>query len=193
MFPNYDTTYGIDPNTNQSVQQYSPNNVAAGLLELSNLHQSLLAVGGLIATGNQDEPNVIIRKPWLDAPDGAYPFDEGNSVVLPAVGVSAVLVSHTVPLGYDGVINAYSWNFLGASFVDGSGDIVVQILRNGTPIRNYDHVTVQKGSIEIPRPIAPMRIYSGQVISIVVAHAGNVALNGNIVGTLVGYDYPSRG
>ena len=38
------------------MQQYSPNNVAAGLLELSNLHQSLLAVGGLIATGNQDEP-----------------------------------------------------------------------------------------------------------------------------------------
>ena len=33
-----------------------------------------------------------------------------------------------MPLGYDGVINAYSWNFLGASFVDGSGDIVVQIL-----------------------------------------------------------------
>lgn len=173
------------------------NDTAQSLVELAALHNTLLAQQGGIATGTADNPNaqvpqVFVRRPWLDAPSGAVPFDPQLSVTLGAVGVTTLIVSHTVPDGYDGVINAYSWNTTAAGFIDGSGDIIVVMLRNGAPVRNYEAITVQKGSVQIPRPIAPMRVYSKDVISLSVTHAANNILAGNVIASLVGYDYPSE-
>jgi hypothetical protein len=188
---------GISANTNLGSTQ-PPNAKATSLEELASLHQDYLATRQGIATGKNDVDinRTMVRKPWLDAPDGSISFDPETAVALPAIGGGTVeVVRHVVPEGYDGVINAYSWNYTGANFVDGSGDIVVMMLRNGTPIRNYNNITVQKGCIQIPRPIAPLRIYSNQVISLVVTHIADSfgVLAGNIIGSLVGYDYPSRG
>ncbi len=197
----------IDPSTGGLVYTNNPkytspdmeSNTALGLSELATLHAQLLVNGNLIATGTgdsqtQQNPVATERKPWLDAPDGAVPFDPQTAVALPTIlGTTAVIVSYLCPDGRDGVINAYSWNFTGGGFVDGSGDIVVQILRNGVPIRNYENIVVQKGSIQIARPIAPLRVYSKDLIQMVVNHVANGLLAGDVVGSFVGYDYPSRG
>jgi hypothetical protein len=70
---------------------------------------------------------------------------------------------------------------------------VAQVLRDGSPVRNYENIVVEKGSVAIPRPIAPLRIFSGQTINLVVNHVSNILLNGNMVGSFVGYFYPSQG
>ena len=172
------------------------NQTATGLAEVASLHNSLLTTNLLISSGtgsdpNAQQPTTTVRRPWLEAPEGAVPFDPQISIALPGVGTTATIVTLTVPDGYDGVINAYSWNFTGGGFVQGSGDLVVQVLRNGAAVRNYDNILVEKGSIQQPRNISPLRIYSGQVISLVINHAANALLNGNIIGCFSGYFYPS--
>ena len=172
------------------------NQTANSLLELSGLHDTLLVNGQLIGTGTGDSgsganPATTIKKPWLDAQDGAVPFDQQTAAPLGIVGTTASVVSITVPTGYDGVINAYSWNFTGGGFVQGSGDLVAQVLRNGVSIRNYNNILTEKGSPQIARPIAPLRLYSNDVISLTVNHVANVMLTGNLIGSFVGWFYPS--
>lgn len=172
------------------------NNSANGLMELAELHKTLLMGNGLIASGTGDdkakqEPTYVVQRPWLEAPEGNVPFDPQTAVALPVAATYTTVVSLVVPDGYDGVINAYSWNFTGGGFTQGSGDIVVQVWRDGVPIRNYDNITVEKGTIAQPRNISPLRIYSKQVITLAVSHVANGLLNGNVVGSFVGYFYPS--
>ncbi len=171
-------------------------NVASGLLNLADLHTTLLQQQGLIATGTGSDPNrqqvvATIGRPWVEQPDNSDPFDYESGVALPGVGATSTVVSFPVPIGSDGVINAFSWNFTGGGFTQNSGTIIVQLLRNGVPIKNYDNITVEKGSIQQPRQISALRIYSGQVISMVVTHVADVTLNGNVVGSFVGYTYPN--
>jgi hypothetical protein len=174
----------------------SLNQTANGLAELATLHNTLLVNNLLVSSGTGSDaaaqsPTYVVQRPWLSMPEGGVPFDQSNTVNMPAVGLSAVVVTLIVPDGYDGVINAYSWNDLGGGFTSGSGDLQVQLLRNGAPIRNYDNILVEKGTPEIPRQISPLRIYSGQTIQIVINHLANPLLAGNINGSLVGYFYPS--
>jgi hypothetical protein len=175
---------------------YSLNNAANDLSELAILHNQLLTTGKLIITGTGGDTAPLptystVRRPWLDAPEGAVPFDPQTAVALGAVGTIVTVVSLTVPDGYDGVINAYSWNFTGAGFVEGSGDLIAQVLRNTAAVRNYDNILVEKGTIAQPRPISPLRVYSGQIISLTVNHVANPLLVGNLVASFVGYFYPS--
>ena len=174
------------------------NDSANELSELAALHQSLLVGGQLVATGTGGDdgtsnlPVSTVRKPWLDAPDNSVPFDSAGALALPNVGSTGIVTTFTVPDGLDGVINAYSWNFIGGGFVQGQGDVVAQVLRNGAAVRNYDNILVEKGSVGIPRPIAPLRLYSGDVIQLLVNHVANALLLGNVVASFVGYFYPSR-
>lgn len=191
-----DTTTDDSTLTNQS----NVNNAGLTLNELAALHAQLLVGMDLIGTGTgggtsdmSGVPNLVVRRPWLEPPDGYVPYDEQSVADLPAVAANVILTTITVPDGMDGVINAISWNFVGGSFSQGSGDIVVQIRRNTTPIRNFQNILVEKGTIDIPRTISPIRVYSKEVIDIFVSHAANPALNGSIVGCLQGYFYPSKG
>lgn len=184
-----------------STDALSLNSQASSLSELAALHATRLQILALVSSGsgnsnsNGTQPIDTIKRPWLDPPEGSVTFDQSNTMVvpLPAIGTEAVVVSMVVPDGMDGVINAWSWNFTGGGFTQGSGDISVQMLRNAAAVRNFENVLVEKGSIQIPRPVSPIRIWSGQTINIVVAHDANVTLNGNVVGSLLGYFYPSKG
>ncbi len=172
------------------------NTQANELNELAVLHNTLLCSNLLVSSGTGDNPaaqlpTYTVKRPWLDMPEGGVPFDPQYSVALGVVGTTVTVVTLVVPEGYDGVINAYSWNFTGGGFVQGSGDLVAQVLRNGAAVRNYDNILVEKGSIQTPRPISPLRIFSNQIITLVVNHAANGLLNGNVVGCFSGYFYPS--
>ncbi len=187
---NLQTLHG-DVTDNTSVNQ-----IANGLLELANAHNTLLVNNQLVASGTGDSvaaqnPTHIVARPWLEAPEGAVPFDPQTAAALTGVGTQVEVVRLVVPDGYDGVINAFSWNFTGGGFVQGDGSLQAQILRNGAAVRNYDNILVEKGTIAIPRPISPLRIYSGQVITLVVNHLANGLLAGNLIGCFSGYFYPS--
>lgn len=175
----------------------SYNNVANELNELANLHNTLLVNNLLVSSGTGNDtaaqqPTYTVKRPWLDMPEGGVPFDPQESVTIDTtIPSQTVIVTLVVPDGYDGVINAYSWNFTGGGFVNGDGSLQAQILNNGAAVRNYDNILTEKGTPAIPRPISPLRIYSGRTYKLVVNHLGNPLLNGNGIGGFSGYFYPS--
>ena len=168
--------------------------------------QQTIANSGVLvsASAGTENENVVVKRPWLEPPEGYSPFDAQDGIDLPVVGAAsttpltsatgaAVVLTFVVDNGYDGVINFLSDNFLGGGFQDFSGDIIWQLYADSAPIRNFNNITAQKGTVEQPRTVSPIRIYSGQTISFVVIHAANVTLNGPVVCTLTGYTYPNRG
>ena len=182
----------------------SMNQAANALGELATLHNTVIAGGNAIATGTGGgnptdnyaarHPTFVVRRPWLDMPDGGIPFDQQQTDVLGAVGSQVAGATVVVPIGYDGVINGFSWNFnptTAVLFGQGSGDLQAQILRNGAAVRNYDNILVEKGCVLATRPINPIRVYSGQVMGIVINHVANVLLVGNVTTAFMGYFYPS--
>lgn len=201
LTPNAGSTVGtsVDTSTDTISNMYGVSTSVQtmnDLSELATLHGTLLSKALEISTGTGDQasyqqPSAIVKRPWIDPPDGSVSYDQHGVLALPVPGNSGNVLSFTVPDGYDGVINAFSWNFVGGGFTDGSGTIIVQLLRGNAAIRNYDNILVQCGTVGVPRPISPIRIYSGQTITMFVNHASDPTLNGNVVGSILGYFYPS--
>lgn len=183
---------------NKSTNLAFLNPEATGLLELAEMHNQLLARQNLIASGTGDDtkkqqPTYVVNRPWIEPPEGSVPFDPQTVIALGIVGTTVTVVTLVVPPGMDGTIQSYSWNFVGGGFNNGSGDLQAQLLRNGVPIRNYENILVEKGTVAQPRTISPLRVYSGQTITLTVKHVANIGLNGNLNASLVGYFYPSQG
>lgn len=134
--------------------------------------------------------------PWVTPPAGFESFDAQGVVALvnpPAAGATAIILTFTVPQGFDGVIKRISHNTAFGGFVNGSGDIRWRILVGGVAARNYNNMLSEMGSQQIPRNIAGIRVFNGQVVQYQVTHLANAALNGNIVATVGGWFYPRRG
>lgn len=164
------------------------------LNELALLHQA--SVKGLLdlsESANRENENVVVKRPWIDEPSGSNPFDEQYGIDLPAVGISAIVLSYLVPDGYDGVIKYISNNVNFGGFVQFSGDIVWRLLINKRPVRNFSNVLATKGTIEQGRAISPLRIYSGNLVEWEVTHVANGVLAGQVICSFTGYIYPAKG
>src|SRR6185437_1643565 len=95
---------------------------------------------------NQGGYTNVRREPYLDPPPGSQSFYPELSIPIPIVGSGNITVlSFVVPIGYDGVINAINNNFTGGGFINGSGDLVWQILIDGRAVRNYDAILTERG------------------------------------------------
>lgn len=177
--------------------------IAIELRELAALHQTLLGGKRFIGSYSPDTDRFSgnggsdfqLAPPWVQPPQDSLSFDEAGTVALPAPpSADTTVLEFLVPEGYDGVINALSLNFEGGGFVNGSGDIVWRILIDGRAQRNYSNITSQKGTTELPRTIqGGIRVFSGQTVMAVVNHVSNVGLNGDVVATMGGWFYPSKG
>jgi hypothetical protein len=142
----------------------------------------------------QSGSTLAVGYPWGSYPRGHIPFDTIGQVALPVapsidtdVPFSPQLI---VPNGQDGVITAYSINFEGGGFVQASGTIIWRILRNGQPIRNFDRIVSERGNSVSPRLLNNIRVYSGDIITVVVNHVSDNVLNGQVIVSLLGYFYP---
>lgn len=168
---------------------------AIELARLAELQQRLLGGKGVsVKLPTTDKLQSRVPPPWVEAPPGRVPIDFFGTVAMPLVGAQAVILTFPVPEGYDGVITDYALNYTGAGFVNGSGDLVWQILANGRPIRNFSNITAQKGSEQFPRKISSgIPIYSGQIITVIIQHVANVALGAAVTASLLGYLYPRQG
>lgn len=181
--------------------------VALEMKELAAVHQALVGGKRFIGSYRPDTDrfdsggssgagsDFQLAPPWVEAPQNFLSFDEAGTVALPAApSVDTTILSLLVPDGYDGIIKTISLNFAGGGFVQASGTIVWRLLADGQAIRNYSNITSEKGSPEQPRAISGgIRVFSGQLITAVVNHVSDVTLTGDVVATLGGWFYPSKG
>lgn len=183
--------------------------IASQLASLCALQQAIADSGILNSTNTIpiqfQQPTLTVRRPWLDPPEGFSPFDAQFGTFLPPLGTPSTVPllttalgatavgSFPVEFGNDGAINAISCNFTGPNFTDFSGDIQWMLFADTKPIRYFNNILAQKGTVQQQRKISPIRIYSGQMITWVVIHVANPALNGAVVCSLTGFTYPNRG
>lgn len=140
-----------------------------------------------------------IDYPWTKQGPNARPFAFQQQISTPPIDGNFYNVINIdnqncikVPVGYDGVINSYGANFTGGGFVDGSGDLVWRISRNGVPIKNFEYILTERGDPNQPIPVNYIRVYSGDKIQFLINHAANVALNtGYIICDLGGFWFPN--
>lgn len=135
--------------------------------------------------------------PWVQRPNGYVPFNNFGGIATPAAtGVDTVVLTFTVPTGQDGVILGIITQYSAGTLIQGSGDLTWKIKQNGVAMTGYDSITFTLGSFSInPFPLQPLRIYSGDVITMTVAHAATSGLPytaTKVLGMLGGYFYPIK-
>jgi hypothetical protein len=136
-------------------------------------------------------PPVIILPPWIMPPASREPFEWAGSVLMPAVGSVAVVVSFTVPPGRNGVIVRIANSTTNGNEQDGTGDLIWQILQNGVPIENFENVVSSLGAVWQPSEVSNIGIRAQDLIQLVCT---NVSLpsTGQLSGRLGGWYYPQN-
>lgn len=100
-----------------------------------------------------------------DRPGDSLPFDitpgsgldeSGNIAfpVYPAPGAAAIdVIKFTVPPGYFAVVRFLAINHFGGNFIDGSGNVIWRVLKNGAAIRGLNRQTAQIGIWGVPSDV----------------------------------------
>lgn len=150
-------------------------------------------------------PNPVPRISQADVdtvvpPYGAVTFNEFKAIPLPAPAAGeVVLFSFKVPIGYDGIITGQSNGYIGAGFVEGSGDIHWRIAVNRNTalryLRDCGDIIVSLGQINNLQTAQRLRIYSDDSVTCVVTCPnGSGALpppgTGQVFAALHGWTYP---
>lgn len=106
------------------------------------LGEAARRVACLQRPGELEPPRGVVWPWWLFFPLNGRYFTKNNAITTPALGTNlAVVLSFTVPPGWDGVIRKLFWTYSGPGFVPGSGDLQFFIRRAGAMIDDYIGVT----------------------------------------------------
>lgn len=138
------------------------------------------------------------RSPLNEAPPNAWPFLPNGSVVIPAIGDSAIICSETIPAGKSGIIRfVANYSNVGpgiAGWTPGDGSLVWQILRNGIPYRYFNDIIIAFGLTELGgAPLAsPLRLSAGDNVTLIVKNVSLAAKGQLLMGLLSGYLFPAR-
>ena len=102
--------------------------------------------------------------PWDDEavalPHQAVPFHAVKGLLTPApASGDKVVVSLTVPMGYDGFLTGAFWSYSGQGFVQGSGDILWRIQINQRYVKDISNIPFSMGS-----PQLPLALTEGQIL-----------------------------
>jgi hypothetical protein len=136
------------------------------------------------------QPNYPALPPHLYQPTTGLPFNPTTYVTIPAIGATAIILDFFVPNGYQGVINQMGNNFVGGGFVDGSGNLVWQLLIDGVPYPNFEDIIASLGNPANPSLIGAVQLRERQHVQLVVENVAVVTAGQLIGGRLSGYYYP---
>jgi hypothetical protein len=137
------------------------------------------------------------KPPWEAAPPGAQPFDIQGILTTPALGtVDAVVLTYTIPFGWDAVIRGISNRYTGPGFSEGGGDLIWRIYVNRAAAKNYDNIRVTFGTGDQNRKVDGngIRVFGTEVVEYTVSVDAAAAIP--IAGTRIivgisGYEYPT--
>ena len=118
---------------------------------------------GVINDGNNTQPDWRHRQAkerlsdsatagHIDPPMSAAPFVWNGAIEMPAIGAALGIISFIVPSNQNAVIwRVANGTAIGggiAGWVNGSGTLVWQILRNGSPFKNMNNLVALIGLVE---------------------------------------------
>lgn len=130
--------------------------------------------------------------PWVQMPPDGEPFNPLTWIALPAVAaVDTAVVTLVVPPGRDGVITRLANVALGVGWVEGTGELIWRILRNGEAIRNFEAILASLGNVSNPLSLqgSGIRIYENDTLQFTVRNI-SLAAGGQIGAMFGGWFYP---
>ena len=120
--------------------------------------------------------------------------DQLAYITIPAVGVQSVILRIQVPIGRNGIIRKIANNYVGAGWVEGSGDVIWRILIDGGApppgANSYNSIAASLGSPANPVEVPGFRVFENQVLTFEVLNVAIVPAGQKIGARLVGYFYP---
>jgi hypothetical protein len=135
----------------------------------------------------------LVEKPaWIDRPGSAEPFFPASFIVLPAVGATAPIIDFQVPQGRSGVINRIANEFVGGAWVNGDGNLIWQIVVNGSPVKNCESIVASLGTVANPSAVDPIRLHENDIVQLTIRNVAVPAAGQLVGGRLQGYYYPKE-
>lgn len=137
--------------------------------------------------------------PWVEAPPNSQPFNKIGSIATPAAGAAeTVVLSWTVPPGYDGAIFGVMNIYTNPSFIEGSGNLIWRIRLAGRPAFDYGNIITTLGSVqEMAVVYGGLLVKSQQQVTYSIVHAAGSPLppgpGTRIVCGTKGYFWPITG
>lgn len=138
--------------------------------------------------------------PWDDTygatPEQSFPFLKQAGIVTPTtVSGDNVVVSFRVTSGYDGLLSGFYFNYSGAGFSQGSGDIVWRVQINQRYVKDLSNVPFLLGDPVNPIPMTQGQIItSGQTVRAIVSIpnlSGMIQIgNSTVYAGLLGFFWP---
>jgi len=168
---------------------------------------ALLTIPGVNNPTRRDYP-IFRRSVTIDPPDSAEGFlfncyvspatQKIMSVTMPAIGAQATIINFTVPQNRNGriwrIANGTAVGGGIATWVNGSGSLIWQILRNGSPFKNMNNIASLVGLVEMggAQLSAGLPLRPNDNIALVVKNMSLPAAGQILIGLLGGYYYPSN-
>jgi len=141
----------------------------------------------------QNAGNGLYLPPWIYPPINWENIDQLAYQPLPAIGAQITILSLVVPPGRNGIIRKVACNFVGGGWVEGSGDVIWQILvDNATPpgANSYSSILGSLGSPASPVEIPGFRVYENQTITFIAQNVAVILAAQKVGARLIGYFYP---
>ncbi len=136
----------------------------------------------------------VQKIPTIDKPPSGQPYNymTNTAIVVPAIGLSQVVVQFTVPPRRNGTIEAIANQIVGGNFVEWQGDIYWQLQADGQPIQGFNKIGGTLGTTDSPAYLghSPIAIYAGQLIQLVLFNVSLIANQVPVGGLLRGHFYP---
>ncbi len=136
----------------------------------------------------------VVQTPWINLPAGGQNFLEMNraQILLPAIGATVTVVTFPVPRRKNGAIEFIGNQFIGGGWVEGTGDLVWQLLADGVPLQGYDSIIASIGTISSPANLgrSPSRIFENQVIELTARNVNIIVAGQVLLGLVRGKFYP---
>ena len=138
--------------------------------------------------------------PWDDTfgaiPPESKPFLKQAGITTPTTASGDnVVVKFLVPTGWDGLLSGLYWNYSGAGFAQGSGDIIWRVQVNQYFLKDLSNCPFLLGDPVNPVPLTQGKILlSGQTVRAVVNVpnlSGNIQIgNSTVYAGLLGFLWP---
>jgi len=137
----------------------------------------------------------LAQEPFNTPPEGNVPMNELGSVAGQGTAASTpILLSFTVPDGWDGLIRWLIIQYTGTNFVNNSGNLIWALRVNGLYIKGYHNLRSQFSGTSNGLEIDPgIQIKSGNLVEIIVTVDPAFVPEGGseLIAGVSGYLYPN--